>query len=53
MTPEQLAKVRERESLESSRSRVLRDLQAAANPKYREILEAALLHLDQKLAALK
>jgi hypothetical protein len=53
LTPEQQAKVRERESLESSRARVVRDLQSANNPKYREILAAALLHLDQKLAALK
>lgn len=52
MTPDQLTRLRERESLQLSRTRVLRDLQAATNPRYRETLEAALLHLDQKLAAL-
>jgi hypothetical protein len=52
-SPEQLRLAQERESLQLSRTRVQRDLQAATNPKYRTILEAALQHLDEKLAALE
>lgn len=43
---------REREGLELSRTRVLQDLEAAANPKYRELLQRSLNFLDEKLAAL-
>lgn len=51
-TAEELARERERESLELSRTRVMLDLQAASNPRYRESLQAALKHLETKLAAL-
>jgi len=44
---------RERESLLLSRTRVLRDLERAANPGYRKVLEAALKHLNEKLAELE
>jgi hypothetical protein len=53
VNPDQLRISKERESLQLSRTRVLRDLETAANPKYRTILEAALQHLDEKLAALE
>jgi hypothetical protein len=43
----------QRQSLMLSRTRVLHDLEHATNPGYRKILEAALKHLDQKLADLK
>jgi hypothetical protein len=43
---------RERESLELSRTRVMQDLAAATNPKYRALLEQSLHFLDEKLAAL-
>jgi hypothetical protein len=43
----------ERESLELSRTRVLKDLGSATHPRRREQLEAALRHLNEKLAALK
>lgn len=43
---------RERESLELSRTRVLQDLAAAKNPKYREMLERSLRYLEEKIAAL-
>jgi len=36
-----------------SRTRVLHDLEAANNPRYREILQAALKHLDDKLSELR
>jgi hypothetical protein len=43
----------ERMSLELSRTRVAKDLEAATHPRRREQLEAALLHLDRKLEGLK
>ena len=43
---------RERESLELSRTRVMQDLAAASNPKYRALLEQSLRFLEEKLAAL-
>jgi hypothetical protein len=51
-TEDELARVRERESLQLSRVRVLHDLEGARNPNYRASLEAALRHLDGKIAAL-
>jgi hypothetical protein len=42
----------QRERLELNRARVLHDLDAATNPRYRAILEASLQYLDQKLAEL-
>jgi hypothetical protein len=48
----QIRHERERESLELSRTRVLQDLAAAVNPKYREVLERSLGFLDEKLKAL-
>ena len=44
---------RKRESLLLSRTRVLHDLEQAHNPRYREILQAALKHLDDKLSEVK
>ena len=52
LTPEQTERQRQRESLELSRTRVLRDLAGATSARYRESLEAALRHLDEKLTAL-
>jgi hypothetical protein len=45
-------RIQQRQSLLLSRTRVLRDLEDANNPRYRKILEAALKHLDEKLAEL-
>jgi hypothetical protein len=50
-TADQISRTRERETLELSRTRVLHDLQTATHPRYREQLEAALQHLENKLAA--
>jgi hypothetical protein len=47
---EQLAFQRELESLQLSRTRVLRDLGEATHARYRETLELALRHLDAKIA---
>jgi hypothetical protein len=52
-TPEQLQRETEIESIELNRRRILHDLDAASNPRYREILRASLQYLDEKLAALR
>jgi hypothetical protein len=52
-TAEQVRLQSERQSLELSRTRVLKDIEACTNSRRREQLEAALLHLDRKLAELK
>lgn len=52
LTPEQLRRRVERESLTLSIKRVEQDLQSATHPRRREQLEAALLHLQEKLAQL-
>ena len=52
-TDQQRARRREMDGLELSRARVLRDLAAATHPRHREMLEAALKHLDEKIAGLK
>lgn len=43
---------RKRESLRLARARVLRDLEATQNPRYRDILNAALADLEGKLTRL-
>ncbi|HVW08961.1 MAG TPA: hypothetical protein VHC90_10280 [Bryobacteraceae bacterium] len=53
LTPEEIRVRTERESLELSRTRVLKDLESTTHPRRREQLEAALRHLNQKLAALE
>lgn len=45
-------RVRERESLELSRKRVLNDLNSANNPRYRDVLMKGLAHLESRLAEL-
>src|SRR5258708_5131555 len=44
---------KKRESLLMSRTRVVHDLESANNPRYREILRAALKHLDDKLSEIE
>ena len=51
-TPEQIRLQTERQSLELSRTRVMKDLEGATHPRRREQLQAALAHLDGKIAAL-
>ena len=50
---EQIKLEQERKDLRLSRTRVLNDLESATNPNHRKSLEAALAHLDKKLAELK
>ena len=52
LTAEEVARKGQLESLQLSRKRVLHDIGTSQNPRYRETLEAALKHLDDKIAAL-
>ena len=52
LTAEQAAILRERESLELSRTRVLQDMKAATHARYRDMLQRSLDFLDEKLASL-
>lgn len=47
---EEIRKEQERRGLILSRTRVLNELELAKNPNHRASLEAALAHLDKKLA---
>lgn len=49
---EEMEKRRQKASLELSRTRVLHDLETVTHQRYRETLEAALKHLEDKIAAL-
>lgn len=53
LSPEQIQRLREKESLELSRTRVQRELASSANPRYQEIMRKALADLDGKLARLE
>jgi vacuolar-type H+-ATPase subunit E/Vma4 len=53
LTAEQIRLRSERQSLEMSRTRVLKDLDSATHPRRRQQLQAALEHLDRKLSALE
>jgi hypothetical protein len=52
LTEDQIRLEHERESLQLSRKRVLKDIEAATHPRYRQQLEAALKHLEQRLKEL-
>jgi hypothetical protein len=52
LTAEEVARERQRESLELSRTRVLQDLESARNPKYRDILKKSLQFLEEKIREL-
>ena len=51
-TAEDIAREQERRGFELSRTRIQNDLQSATNPNHRKSLEAALAHLDKKIAEL-
>jgi hypothetical protein len=53
LTPEQKARERDRLGLTLSRTRILQQLEAAQNPRHREMLERALTDLDHRLAQLE
>jgi hypothetical protein len=52
LSPEEADRQRKRDSLLLTRVRVMHDLETSKNPGYRKTLEAALKHLDDKIAAL-
>ena len=49
---DQILREQERRGLQLSRTRILKDLETATHPNHRKSLEAALAHLDQKIADL-
>jgi hypothetical protein len=51
-SPEELRREQECRDLQLSRIRIVNDLQSATHPNHRKSLEAALAHLDQKIAQL-
>ena len=51
-TPEQVQRQRELEGLESSRTRVRKDIASTTHERYRAQLQEALIHLDRKIDAL-
>jgi len=51
-TPEQIEREQERKDLQLSRTRIANDLATATHPNHRKSLEAALAHLDKKIAEL-
>ena len=53
LSPEALKQVRKRESLILSRTRVVRELESAQNPRYKAVLSKALADLDEQLKTLK
>jgi hypothetical protein len=50
---EALEQVRKRESLQLSRTRVVRDMESAQNPRYKAVLTKALSELDAQLKTLE
>jgi hypothetical protein len=51
-TPEQVAAEKKRQTLELSRKRILQQLEAASNPRHREMLQAALADLENQISEL-
>jgi hypothetical protein len=52
LTPQQVAQKQEREAIVLSRRHVLEQLEAAQNPRHRQMLEMALSELEARLARL-
>jgi hypothetical protein len=48
--PETLELIRQKETIVLSRTRVVRELESAQNPRYRQVLTKALADLDAKLS---
>jgi hypothetical protein len=53
LTADELAKRARKEGLQLSRARIIRELEAARNQRYRALLERTLAHLDAELAKLE
>jgi len=52
LTPEEVARKKERDAIELSRRNVLQQLRAAQNPRHRQMLESALSELEERLTRL-
>lgn len=52
LSEEALEVIRKKESIQMSRTRVVRDLENAQNPRYRAVLTKALADLDAQLSTL-
>jgi hypothetical protein len=52
LTPQEAARKQEREAIELSRRSVLQQLDQVQNPRHRQMLEAALAELDERLTRL-
>lgn len=50
LSPRQIADEQQRQSLRLSRARIEQQLERATSPRHREMLEAALKDLDERLA---
>ena len=50
--PETLSVLRQKETILLSRTRIIRELNAAQNPRYKAVLNKALADLDAKLATI-
>jgi hypothetical protein len=53
VSPEKLELLRKRESINLSRTRVLRELEASQNPRYRSLMQKALADLNSELRRLE
>ena len=53
LTPEQMQTLRDKENLELSRTRVMRELASSTSVRYQDILRKALADLETKLAQLE
>jgi hypothetical protein len=52
LTPEQIVEQQHRRGLELSRKRIAQQLEAATNPRHRQMLEAALQELERQIGKL-
>jgi hypothetical protein len=53
ISPQALEQLRKRESLTLSRTRVVREMESAQNPRYKAVLSKALAELDAQLRTLE
>jgi hypothetical protein len=51
--PKQLTLIREKENILLSRTRIVRELNSAQNPRYKAVLSKALADLDARLTSLE
>ncbi len=52
LSPRQLEKIRRKETLLLSRTRVVREMETAQNPRYQAVLKKALVDLDAQITSL-